>query len=293
MSRENGSVRGSKLLVNSGSSAQRWDLVIVGDGFRTEELPLYVREVDHVVEQILSTHPFDVLRNAINVHRVDVTSNESGAGDLLHGVSRKTFFDAAFGAQGLDRLLVADDTLALTTAIAAVPAMNATLMIVNSETYGGSGGAVPVFSRAADAFRIAVHEMGHSHFHLADEYAYYADCADPTRAVYTGAEPVQPNVTSTLHPLKWANRVAATTAIPTLPNPNPNDCTPGPSPVPDGTIGAFEGAQYFRRGKFRPAFRCMMRELADPFCAVCVDTILSVLEPFRPKGGRRRPSRST
>jgi IgA Peptidase M64. len=290
MSRENGTVRGSTQLVNSGSPAERWDLVIVGDGFRASELPLYVREVDQVVAQIFTTPPFDQLRNAINVHRVDVASNESGAGDLIHGVRTATFFDAAFGADGLDRLLVADATLALTTAIAAVPAMNATLMIVNSETYGGSGGAVPVFSRAPDAFRIAVHEMGHSHFHLADEYAYYADCTDPARAVYAGAEPAQPNVTATLHPLKWASRVAAGTAVPTMPNPDPNQCDPQPSPVSLGTVGAFEGAQYFRRGKYRPQFRCMMRELADPFCAVCTATILSVLEPFRPHGARRRPA---
>ena len=64
MSRENGTVRGSTLLVSSGSSAERWDLVIVGDGFRAAELALYASEVDQVVAQIFSTPPFDVLRNA-------------------------------------------------------------------------------------------------------------------------------------------------------------------------------------------------------------------------------------
>lgn len=282
----NGKVEGVTQLVNSGSSSQRWDLVILGDGFRTEELSLYASQVNAIVEDFLSTPPFDELRAAINIHRINVVSNESGAGDEIRGIRRATYFNSAFGARGVDRLLVTNESLALDVAIDAVPEMNAALMLVNSETYGGSGGAVPVFSRATGAARIAIHEMGHSHFGLADEYAYYADCADPNRADYTGDEPAEPNVTATLPDLKWSKFQTPGFPLPTMPNPDPNDCNPQPSPVPDGTVGAFEGARYFRRGMYRPAFRCFMRELSDPFCDVCQNTIRRVLAPYRPKKRR-------
>ena len=276
------SIEGVTTVIAAGPRSERWDLVIVGDGFRREDLPVYETAVATIVATILASPPFDELGAAINVHRVDVISEESGAGNLLSGTTRRTFFESTFGAHGLDRLLVTNETLALSAAIEAVPEMNATLMIVNSETYGGSGGAVPVFSRAADAWRIALHEMGHAHFGLADEYAYYSDCTDPARAEYSGPEPVQPNVTSTINPLKWGGGPAV------MLNPDPNECNPAPSPFPAGAVGAFEGAQYFRRGKYRPSFACMMRDLADPFCTVCRGAIRRVLKPYMPSGARRR-----
>ena len=36
-----------------------------------------------------------------------------------------------------------------------------------------------------------------------------------------------------------------------------------------GAIGAFEGADHFDCGIFRPALTCKMRENAQPFCQVC------------------------
>lgn len=291
MSSENGHVRGVTPIVRTGAGSERWDLVILGDGFVEDELSLYATEVDRIVAEVLSIAPFDELRGAINVHRVDVASDESGAGDQIDQVFRRTYFDSSFGAFGIDRLLVTDESLALDVAIDAVPEMNAVLVLVNSERHGGSGGAVSVVSRATGASRIAIHELGHSSFGLADEYAYYADCSDPNRANYTGAEPAEPNVTASVPDLKWSDAQTPGIPVPTMSNPDPNECNPHPSPVPDGTVGAFEGARYFRRGMYRPAYRCMMRVLSDPFCAVCRDTIRRVLAPYVPKPGRRRSVR--
>lgn len=292
MSRQDGHIAGVDTLVNSGPGSERWDLVILGDGFRDDELDLYRDEVNRLVDEIFATAPFDELRRAINVHRVDVVSRESGAGDLIRGIRRATYFDSVFGYNGLDRLLVADQRLALLSAIDVVPSMNATLVLVNSEEYGGSGGAVATFSRAEDASRIAIHEMGHSHFGLADEYANWGDCGDPEHAVYTGSDPGEPNVTATVSPLKWVSHVAGGGEPPVMPNPDPDDCDPRPSLFAEGTIGAFEGARYYRKGMYRPAFQCCMRELHQPFCSVCREAIRRVLEPFVPKRRRRRVVRS-
>src|SRR6266702_652981 len=69
--------------------------------------------------------------------------------------------------------------------------------------------------------------------------------------------------------MKWKSLIAGATAVPTKSNP---DCTTedtGPSPVPTGTVGAFEGAGYYHCGLFRPEYNCRMRELAIPWRAVC------------------------
>ena len=74
------------------------------------------------------------------------------------------------------RLLTCDSARATAVAHAQVPAAHATMVIVNSTLYGGSGGPVATFSTAPGAAEIALHEMGHTAFGFADEYEYYAGC---------------------------------------------------------------------------------------------------------------------
>lgn len=283
-----GSILGVEKIVDNGPGRTRWDLIILGDGYQRDEIAKYEQDVAGVVAAILAAAPFDALQNAINIHRVNVASDESGAGDLCTGVRKATYFDSNFCAEGVDRLLVADDLRALDVARDAVPQMNATLMVVNSETYGGSGGAVPVFSRHPDAHEIALHELGHSPFLLADEYPSRGDCAKPGDMRYTGDDPDAPNITSRLDPLKWSTFLTPGVALPTTTNANCNECDSQPSPVADDTVGAFDGAGYFRCGLYRPQYDCRMRTLGKPFCVVCQDAIRRVLDPYL----RRRPSRS-
>lgn len=285
MSRADGDVRSVTKIIDSGSSAVRWDLVILGDGYQAGELAKYEADVAGVVRAMFSTLPFDALQRGINVHRVNVASRESGASNLCTGEQRATFFDSHFCSHRIERLLVTDTRAALEVAIDAVPAMNATLMIVNTEQYGGSGGAVPVFSASPHAVEIALHEMGHSHFGLADEYPSRVDCREAQ--AHDGLEPGEPNVTVNGAAPKWAHLVTRGTPLPTTRNVNCTDCDRQPNPAGPGTIGAFEGARYLRCGMFRPAFDCRMRELGHTFCAVCQDTIRRVLAPFLPPSRRR------
>jgi hypothetical protein len=286
MSRADGQILGVTKIVDSGSSANRWDLVILGDGYQEHEIVTYEREVDRVAAAMLSTPPFDQLRAAINVHRVTVVSRESGASDLCRDTRRATFFDSAFCYDRIERLLVTDTRTALEVALDAVPEMNATLMVVNTSTYGGSGGIVSVFSTAPEAVEIALHEMGHSHFGLADEYPSLRDCHEEGHGQYAGAEPGEPNVSTHPDARKWANLVTPGVALPTTRNPDCSDCDHQPSPIREGTVGAFEGARYYRCGMFRPSYDCRMRTLGPPFCAICQATIRRVLAPFLPT--RRR-----
>jgi hypothetical protein len=150
---------------------------------------------------------------------------------------------------------------------------------------------VPTFSLAQDAEEIAIHELGHSAFGLADEYDYLSDCpnpqatppvTDPGHDTYTGSEPAKVNVTINTDraTLKWGRFVADSTDIPTMRNPDCTRCDRRRSPVPAGTVGLFEGAHQFRCGAFRPEFDCKMRNLGLPFCAVCQERIRRVLAPY-------------
>lgn len=279
MSAEDGGVVGVTTVVDGGPSSSRFDVVITGDGYTAEELPSFAGRVEAFCERFFAAAPFDVLRPLVNVHRLDVASAESGADDPLtcpdgttgSGAAPRTFFDASFCGGGSRRLLTVDTAAVLAVAGAHVPAYDMVFVQVNAARYGGSGGAVAVFSAHPDAAEIALHELGHTAFGLADEYPAKAGCErpDPGHDRHPGPEPDYPNVT--LDPLaaKWAAMVRSPTPLPTMTNPDPSRCDERPSPVPAGTVGAFEGADYHRGGVYRPEYDCRMRTLAAPFCAVC------------------------
>ena len=86
----------------------------------------------------------------------------------------RTYFDASFGSNGIRRLLVCNASTVLQVAAAQVPEFTVAIVVVNSTIYGGSGGSVGTYSLAGGATEIAIHEMGHTAFGLADEYPYYA-----------------------------------------------------------------------------------------------------------------------
>jgi hypothetical protein len=289
VSTSDGSIQGVTKIVDHGPDSARWNLVILGDGYQSGQLTTYAADALALVNKLQATAPFDKLWPAINVHRVDVSSTDSGAADPVAcggtGATPKTYFDATFCGDGqIQRLLTVNTSTARSVATAQVPQVHMSIVIVNSTIYGGSGGPVAVFSKAANAVEIAIHEMGHTGFGLADEYEYFAGCfsGETGHDSYTGTEPAQPNVTANANraTIKWSSLIAGGTAVPTTSNANCAQCDTQSSPVPANTVGAFEGARYFHCGLYRPQFDCRMRKLGDPFCAVCEEVIRSTLSPF-------------
>jgi hypothetical protein len=202
------------------------------------------------------------------------------------GTTAATYFDATFCGDGSTaRLLTVDQALALRVATTAVQQAHLVVVIVNSLIFGGSGGGVAVYSLAPGAITTAVHEMGHTAFKLADEYDYLRGCAsgETDRNNHPGVEPSAFNVTTRgtgASLLKWRRWVLGATAIPTTSNPNCATCDPQASPLPVGTVGAFEGADSYHCGAFRPEFDCMMRTRSQDFCRVCSNVILTRLRPY-------------
>jgi hypothetical protein len=283
-----GTVVGTTKVVDHGADKDRWNLVVLGDGFRAADQAAYEAAVTTLVNTLQTTAPYDGSWNRVNVHRVDVHSTDAGADNPLAcgdgsapaggaATTVKTYFDSSFCNSGIRRLLVCDAGLAVTTANGQVSNWDAILVVVNSTEYGGSGGQVAVYSLAAAAIEIALHEMGHSAFGLADEYEYYAGCSsgEAGHDQHAASEPSEPNVTieKDRAKIKWRHLILPATAIPTTSNADCTKCDTQANPAAVGTIGIFEGAHYAHCGAFRPAFDCRMRTIGQPFCALCQEVI--------------------
>jgi hypothetical protein len=286
----NGEVLGVKRIVEAGPPEQRWNAVIVSEGYRSNEMDQFAIDAGNFAEALLAAAPFDRLRAAINIFRVDVTSTESGAKDPKKcngtGAKPKTFFDASFCSNGIRRLLIANNGRVIKVVSKQVPQWHMAFLAVNSTISGGSGGPVATFSKAPGSTEIAIHEMGHTYFGLADEYEYFSGCAtDHGHDKHSKSEPSQPNITTNKDraKIKWRDLIQASTPVPTTSNANCANCDPQPSPVPVGTIGLFEGGDYFHCGVYRPEFDCRMRNLNKPFCGVCQQVIVKKLTPFLPQ----------
>ena len=296
MSSSDGYISATHKIVDHGSNSQRYNIVILGDGYQASELGKFATDVDTFVSTLRSTAPYTDLWCAINVHRVDVVSTDSGAddpgtcgdGSTGSGATPRTYFDATFCGDGnVRRLLTCDSTSAKNVAKGQVPEVHMTMVIVNTSEYGGSGGDVATFSTESSSAEIGLHEMGHTAFGFADEYEYLQGCGsgETGHDSYSGSEPFQPNITANTDKttIKWkAQLTNAADSLPTTANADCTKCDPQGNPKAASYCGAYEGAGYFHCKLYRPQFTCRMRALGNPFCAVCQAVITSTLAPFKP-----------
>jgi hypothetical protein len=116
------------------------------------------------------------------------------------------------------------------------PAHDTTIVMVNTNRYGGCGGARAVYSAAnASARQIGLHELGHSLANLADEYGGNNSCGTSASNINTSTNSTQG---------AWPEWIA--------------------------DIGApHESAQYYNQCIYRPESNCLMRALGQPLCHVC------------------------
>jgi hypothetical protein len=287
-------------IVDHGPNADRWNVVILGDGYQSAELGRYQLDVSNFVQHFSRVAPFDQLWGKINIHQVDVTSTDSFADDPAYcsdgtmaqpvtGLATATYFDSTFCADGDQRsLLSGDHATALAASLSAVPGANLarlTLVIVNAQ-YAGSGGGsqtdqVVFFSNNSSSFaEVAMHEIGHTAFKLADEY----ESSGNLWTLWPLGVGQAPNITTNTNPAttEWRDLILPGTPLPTMRNPTPGVVNPINSPVPPGTVGLFEGAAGRYQGVYRSEYDCIMRhwDSGAPFCKVCQRQIRAVLAPF-------------
>jgi hypothetical protein len=261
----------------SGPPAMRVDIVIVGDGYVKEDFAPGGRwQVDtaRLVKLFFEKVPFKQLRHLFNVHLVEAVSLDRGADDSPAKDVKRTPFDCAYGADGVDRALVVRDEDALQRAVANAPAADIILVLVNDIRLGGTGGTAPTgvphctISSDGASYLVAIHELGHSFAGLGDEYV------DPQvaglHALPESGDIEYPNLTvaklvdtstreSLVRTIKWGRKLR--------------------TPEGSGERGFFEGGYYLAKGVYRPAATCVMMDQngGGKYCYVCQDELVRAI----------------
>ena len=221
--------------------------VILGDGFTEAEQEFFFEKAEKTAGYILETSPFKEHQEIFKLYALGCISGESGArGDKAQSKqeeiedSRDTLFHSRFWTEGVQRLLSIDESeekKALLMAKQYVPQVDYAVVLVNSETYGGSGGQVCVTSLHEQSLEIVLHELGHTIAGMGDEY--WPGIAQMTET---------PNTTSQSDSalVPWADLVGQ-----------------------DGIdVYPYEDGE---PGWYKPSINCKMQYLGKeyPFCAVC------------------------
>jgi hypothetical protein len=292
-------------VVDNGPTEVLLNVVLVAEGFEEPDLPEFALYAERFADRLFATPPFDEGRCGINVWRIDVASTATGADDPVEcggtGRSPATYFDASYCAWGIRRGMSVDEGSVVNVVSQFVPQWHVIIVLVNSQIRGGMGGQVAKSCVAPGWEDVAIHEMGHSLFGLADEYDYFrgplsgeTDHNNFPDLFGIRIEPAEPNITIFGGSGgKWADLIASGTPLPTTSNPDPTCGTVDrrPSPVGAGTVGTFEGAGNYHCKIFRPEFDCMMNNTGKPFCAVCRRRIRGTIGPYQQIGTSFAPLR--
>lgn len=269
------------------------NIAVISEGFTLAELPGFAVVAQQLVQAFTTTPPFSTSAPQLNIIRVDVESRSSAR--LIVDRSGATppppweiAFGTRFNREGTPRLIFGDDRLVKTTIRrdANLPFVDHFLVVVNSLLEGGAAtNGVGWFTLHGTTWaQVAVHELGHSAYGLADEYEYSTGLTGELPGTYFGAEPAAPNVTAnpdraTLRDtIKWKPLLTFGLPMPTTkPSVPPTSCTAFNKP-PFGVfaadaVGAYEGAEQRACRIFRPVQTCKMRDHDRPFCPVCARAI--------------------
>lgn len=236
---KNGEV--NKLYYNSENAV---NIVVLGDGFIKEDLVAggaFDTKAKDLVDYLFTVAPFSQNKQYFNTYLVYSESQSRGASKGFQSGNAKTKFSSYFSLQ-TDRLLVTGNYDSCYTYVQkALPLnkVNLVVLLVNDETYGGSGGSIAVVSAHPLSRYVMVHETGHTFAGLGDEYI------DPAIAdnYPLNMVPFLPNVDNTNNPdqVKWKNFYSY--------------------PAYNSYVSAYQGAYYRANGLFRPELQSTMSNL--------------------------------
>lgn len=236
---------------NSGDPAKRVDIMLVGDGYTSAEQSKFATDVTQFMNGVFAQEPFKEYRNYINVRRIDVVSNESGADhpERIPPVFKDTAFDATYNCSNIQRLICVSTSKVLNVVGVVPPSQrDLVVVIVNDSEYGGSGGSVAVASTHASAVELILHETGHTFAFLADEYTSQPPaCSD-------AFEPSEVNATkqTSRASIKWLAWIDPSTPVPT-----PTTTL--------GVPGLYQGSKYCPTTLYRPTYDSKMRSLGRSY----------------------------
>ncbi|MEZ5988561.1 MAG: M64 family metallopeptidase [Planctomycetota bacterium] len=247
-----------KTIINNGPVDNRYDIVIVGDGYQASEEAKFGADVGKWMTNLFGREPYKSYARFFNVHTVFRASKESGADqpDVSPPIVRDTVYDASYNYGGTARCLyVKNGSQASQDAALAPDVEGRIVVLVNDSRYGGCAGTYAVSYTGSSGPEVQTHEFGHSFGALADEYDYGRS------GTYSGPEPGQANLTA-----------------------DKSGKTKWPLWMGYQQVSTYEGAGYYLTGLFRPEPNCLMRALGVPLCHVCVEQLVkqsyAVVDPI-------------
>ncbi len=236
-----------KTHLKSGPVQNRYDIVILGDGYQAKEQGRFYADVAKWMKNLFNKEPFKTYKPFFNVHSVFNPSKESGADhpDRKPPIVKNTVYNASYNVGGTGRCLyIRNGSQAFKDAALAPDVEGRIVVFVNDSRYGGCAGTYAVSYNGGSGAEVQSHEFGHSFGRLADEYSYGRS------GTYSGGEPGQANVTADkTGKTKW------------------------PLWMGYKGIGVYEGARYYRKGIYRSETNCLMRSLGRPLCHVCIEEV--------------------
>ena len=273
-----------------GASGNRLDVLIVGEGYRAQDLASFRAHTDALATGFLDASPFREYRNHFNFWRMHVPSTQAGAdrpvcpddpqpGDIDNGTMVSTAFDATFcsaPSSGANEDLAAAHGEHVEGARRSRGPSPGGRHHRHRQNRGrrrfrrqhGGDVAQPDADGRRRSHRTMLHEFGHYFGNLGDEYvdantaASYDECSDINALTSDNCEP---NVTDeTLRSkVKWNRWIAAATPVPT-----------SGSFTDPRTAGLWEGSRYLSDDMYRQCFSGRMRNSLRAFCAVDSEVLL-------------------
>jgi len=264
-------------LLRNGPNGEKYNLVIVGDGFQAgadqTTYDNFVRDV--VVRDLFDEDRAGAYREimgAFNIFRVNANSVQSGVttvdanGNVTNNVN--TFFGYRFSGDW-NRCWMEpgpNTNATLTNTLNnLVPGWNYAFVILNTASFGGCRRGNQLAITRGGTWTVAAHEMGHMIGDLGDQYTGANN--------YAGAEPGAVNLTieTDRKKIKWRQWIDPNTAVPT-------PAGFGGDAVED--VGLFEGATLgntsYSTGIYRPSLNSRMSSNAPEFDSVGYDRMRRV-----------------
>src|SRR5690606_19714629 len=162
-----------KTILTNGPTTNRYDIVILGDGYQAHEEGRFDSDAQAVITALFATAPYKTFQQFFNAHTVFRASKESGADhpDRSPPIVKDTAYDATYAFGGTGRCVYIKNTSqALRDAALAPSAEGRVMVIVNDSRYGGCAGTFAVTYDGSSMRDVQVHEFGQSFAALADEY---------------------------------------------------------------------------------------------------------------------------
>ncbi len=307
-----GHVHEARTIVDTGDPADRFDIVIIGEGFTADETDVFDARADLLCHGLLSTTPFSSYRDRINVHAVSTVSVDSGITNVpAPGTTKRTYLSAEGFWEGKNSatFIGTHATWQVIKAVeAAIPYQHADLVIVivNVLIEGGSAprhlglAFVTLYGDHAKFVSAAAHESAHVLGALAEEYVSCMPFDQTDRHPNEATLAEVTGNTLAWRPLAQPAELDAGgrfRAVHRYGDSMTTDCQPIMASPIQGMLGAFWGCMCSepadppgcttfcdQRGEwfFRPMAECKMRRLRYDFCRVCSDRISSAILAVAP-----------